>query len=166
MDSNPTGKENVHAAASRFGFAGAAKPKTTSASVATQKQTTSASAGVALQNKDGAASAGADPYNLRKLATDVMPDDTEQYHEVMRKLKQANKGKAWDNKSKCAHPVRQPRAGSVTGRLRAVDCLVRADEYRAEKNDDIIRTMKEQLNTMREQVCLAPSRSLQLQVSP
>jgi hypothetical protein len=164
MDSNPTGKENVHAAASRFGFAGATKPKTTSASVATQKRTTSA--GFALQSKDGAASADADPYNLRKMAIDAMPDDTEQYHEVTRKLKQANKGKAWDNKSKCAHAVRQTRAGSANGRLRAADCLVRADGYRAEKNDDLIRTMKELLNTMREQVRLALSRSLQLQVSP
>lgn len=112
MDSNPTGKENVHAAASRFGFAGATKPKTTSASVATQKRTTSA--GVALQSKDGAASADADPYNLRKMAIDAMPDDTEQYHEVTRKLKQANKGKAWDNKSKCAHAVRQTRAALQT----------------------------------------------------
>ena len=87
MASKPPGKENVHTAPSRFGWAAGRKQSTTTV--------------VPLQDKDGAASADTDPYNLLKMAREAMPDDTEQYREVMGKLKQ-HKGEPKYGKSKYA----------------------------------------------------------------
>lgn len=147
MDCKLSGKENVHA--SRFGFTAGTKPKASSAAAAAPV--------VPHRDKNGAASTNTDPYNLRKMALEAMPDNDELYHEVLRKHKQANKGKAWDHKSKCA---RAASPALCRERPRLANCRERADACRAEKNEDLIRTMKELLNTMREQVRAAPARLL------
>ena len=87
MASKPPGKENVQPASSRFGWAAERKQPTTAV--------------VPLQDEDGTASADTDPYNLLKMAREAMPDDTEQYREVMGKLK-PHKGESKYGKSKYA----------------------------------------------------------------
>ena len=116
MTSKPSGKENVGAASTRFGFTHSTKGKTKGASTATVASK-NPSVTVPLQEKDGP-SADTDPYNLKKMAEEAMPDVTEQYNEIRKKLRAANKVK--DIKQKCARIVHQARlvfASSGFGRF-------------------------------------------------
>jgi hypothetical protein len=102
MASNPPGKENVHAA--RFGFGRGSKVTVKGAPAAERKQPSEAV--VPLQDKDGGRSGDTDPYNLQKMAREAMPDNTEQYNEVMdesRKLKKCKWPK--DKYAVAVHPT-------------------------------------------------------------
>jgi hypothetical protein len=111
MASKPPGKENVHAASSRFGFGGGKAP-VKGAPAAERKQPTTAV--VPLQDKDGAASADADPYNLQKKAREAMPDDTGQYQEIMQAMRKLKQDKSKWPKTRYARAVHPAYHGSVS----------------------------------------------------
>jgi hypothetical protein len=162
MASKPGGKENAHAASTtRFGYTGGAKPKARGAAAAAAAAAAAPPARkkakpaiVPLREADEAAgpNTDADPYDLQKTAIEAMPDDAEQWHEVTRKFKQANKGAKWDLKSKCA-PNKLVRRPCV--RCAPADACMHGAVWfghRAEKNEELIPLMKSILNKMREQV--------------
>lgn len=101
MAAKPQGKENVAAASSRFGYTGGARAKPRSAAAGAAERKPKSAAVPLQEKKDGDTIVDADPYNLQKTANEAMPDSDEQWREITRKHRLAEKGS--NNKTKCAH---------------------------------------------------------------